>query len=246
MVSIILPTYNSYKFIEQTLNSILNQTYHNWELLITDDYSTDLTWEIIKKYQCNDNRIKIFQLEKNSGAAVARNNSIKHAKGRFIAFCDSDDQWKKNKLEKQIAFMEQKNVALAYTAYDVIDEQNDARGEVVPPLKVTYKDMLKNNYIGCLTAIYDSGKLGKMYMPTIRKRQDWALWLAILKKIDFAQGLEEKLSIYRVRRSSLSDKKVELLKYNFRLYHEIEGYSYIKSIYFLIRFLYYYSQKNKK
>lgn len=243
LVSIITPTYNSIRFLDDTIQSIRSQTFTNWELLITDDCSTDGTWELLQKYQEEDNRIKIFRLEKNSGPGVARNNSIKHAQGRFIAFCDSDDQWKPEKLEKQIKFMLDNDLALSFSSYDVIDERNNALGEVIAPEKVSYKSMLRNNYIGCLTAIYDTDKVGKVYMPTIRKRQDWALWLAILKKTPFALGIKEKLAVYRDRSQSISSNKIDLIKYNWNIYHNVEKFSVLKSVFLLIQFLFYYFKK---
>ena len=242
-ISIITPTYNSKIFINQTIQSILNQTYKNWELLITDDCSTDGTWELLLKYQKQDERIKVFRLEKNSGPGVARNNSIKHAQGRFIAFCDSDDQWKPDKLEKQLQFKLENDLALSFSSYDVIDEEDNLIGEVTAPGKVTYKTMLCNNYIGCLTAMYDTQKLGKMYMPEIRKRQDWALWLSILKKVPYALSIPEKLAIYRARRKSISANKIDLIRYNWNIYRNVEKISVFKSIFLLGQFMFYYFKK---
>lgn len=222
------------------INSIINQSYNNWELLITDDCSSDITWEILKKYSHEESRIKIFQLDKNSGPGVARNNSIKNASGRFIAFCDSDDQWKPNKLEKQIKFMLDNNLALSFSSYEVIDEEGKKISQVRAPEKVTYKAMLRNNYIGCLTAIYDAQKLGKIYMPEVRKRQDWALWLAILKKIPYAISIQENLAIYRDSSKSISSNKMNLLKYNWNIYRNVEKFSVVKSFLFLIQFLFFY------
>jgi teichuronic acid biosynthesis glycosyltransferase TuaG len=242
LVSIITPTYNSAFFIENTLVSILNQTHQNWELLITDDCSTDETWQLLQEYTKKDNRIKAFQIAKNSGAGIARNNSIKNASGRFIAFCDSDDQWKPDKLEKQIDFMFSKNCALTYTSYDTIDEEGNPIGIIHAQPFLTYKLMLRNNYIGCLTAIYDTEKVGKLYMPEIRKRQDWALWLSILKKSDKAYGLNKSLAIYRNHNNSISTNKFKLIKYNYAIYKEVEKFSTIKSIIRLIIFLFFYFQ----
>lgn len=243
LVSIITPTYNSANYIEETIHSIANQTYSKWELLITDDCSTDGTWNLLKQYAAKDDRIKIFRLEKNSGPGIARNNSIKNARGRFIAFCDSDDQWKTDKLEKQVKFMLEKDIGLSYSNYIVIDEIGNRIGEVKSPNKVTYDTMLKNNYIGCTTAMYDTEKVGKMYMPGIRKRQDWALWLAILKKIPYALGLQENLVIYRKRNNSISSNKFSLIKYTWNIYHDIEKFSIPKSAFLSIRFLFYYIKK---
>lgn len=243
LISIITPSYNSSNFIEETINSIRQQTYSIWELLITDDCSNDGTWELLQKYQKQDERIKIFRLEKNSGPGVARNNSIKNASGRYIAFCDSDDQWKPDKLEKQIKFMLENDVALSFSSYDVIDEEGNQIGEVKAPEKVTYKKMLRNNYIGCLTAIYDTKKINKMYMPEIRKRQDWALWLNILKKIPFSLSIQENLAVYRDHSKSISSNKIDLIKFNWKIYKNIERFSTIDSTILLFQYFYYYFKK---
>lgn len=243
LVSIITPTYNSIEFVEETIFSIQNQTYTNWELLITDDCSTDKTWDIITSFAKRDARIKVFRLHKNSGAGIARNNSIIQAKGRFIAFCDSDDQWKVEKLEKQINFMLENDLALSFSSYDLIDGEGNSIGEVTAPEKVNYKTMLKNNYIGCLTAIYDTQILGKVFMPEIRKRQDWALWLKILKRAPYALSIQKSLAIYRDRSKSISSSKIDLIKFNWNIYRNIENFSSLKSALFLLRFLFFYFKK---
>jgi len=239
-VSIITPTYNSEQFIKETLESIIAQTYTNWELLITDDCSKDGTFVLLQEYSKIDKRIKVFQLENNSGPGVARNNSIKQATGRFIAFCDSDDQWKPDKLEKQTKFMLDNDLALSYSNYDMIDEEGNNIGKVKAPKKINYKTMLRNNYIGCLTAMYDTEKVGKVYMPNIRKRQDWALWLAILKKTDEAQGLMESLAIYRNHYNSISTNKIKLIRYNYAIYKEVEKFSTLKSLTRICIFFFFY------
>jgi teichuronic acid biosynthesis glycosyltransferase TuaG len=240
MVSIIMATYNSADFIEHSIMSVLNQTYTNWELLVTDDCSTDNTLNLLQEYASKDKRIKVFFLEKNSGPGVARNYSIKHAKGRFIGFCDSDDQWKPEKLEKQTSLMMEKDCALSYSSYDTINDVGDFIGTVKAIPFLNYKIMLRNNYIGCLTAMYDTQKVGKVYMPEMRKRQDWGLWLLILKKSDYAYGIEESLAVYRNRSHSISANKIKLIKYNFSIYRELENFSFIKSTYRLMIFFYFY------
>lgn len=225
------------------VQTVLNQTYSNWELLITDDCSTDGTFEVIKGYAERDSRIKIFRLKKNSGPGVARNNSISNSTGRFIAFCDSDDQWTSEKLATQVKFMLEKNCALSYTSYDIVNEEGIYESVVRAKQWVDYKTMLKNNYIGCLTAMYDTNLVGKIFMPDIRKRQDWALWLAILKKTDKACGINESLAKYRKRSDSMSVKKIDLVKYNWKVYNEIEEYSIVKSAFLMMQFFFYYISK---
>ena len=240
MVSIITPAYNSSKYIHCTIESIISQTYKNWELLITDDFSSDDTTKIIESYAKNDSRIRLFKLEKNHGAGVARNHSLKNAKGRYVAFCDSDDQWKKNKLELQLKFMEQNNLEFSFSDYEVIDENNNYQRYVKCPKKLTYKKLLRNNYVGCLTAIYDTKFLGKLMMPKIRKRQDWVLWLSIMKKIETTKGLNTSLAVYRNRRNSISSSKFDLLKYNWSVYNQELGFNKFTSFYYLIIFIIHY------
>lgn len=235
LVSIITPSFKSERFISQTIESVLAQTYQNWEMIIVDDVSPDNSNEIIEAYCKRDSRIKLIKLEKNSGPAIARNRAIEEAKGRYIAFLDADDLWKPEKLEKQINFMEEKNCALSYSAYETMSEEGVLQNKfIMPPLKISYKDLLKSNYIGCLTAVYDTQKVGKIYMPLINKRQDYGLWLKILKKTDFAYGLDESLAIYRIMSNSVSSNKYKLLKFNYLLFREHEKFSSIKSFYYLI------------
>ena len=229
LVSIITPSYNCAKFIGETIESILSQTYQNWELLITDDCSTDNSRDVISEYCKRDQRIKLLQLECNSGAGVARNNSIKEAKGRFIAFCDSDDRWYPDKLEKQLKFMTEKHCALSYTSYDTCDETGEVNGYVNCLPKLSKLKILRDNGIGCLTAIYDAEKIGKQFMPSIRKRQDWCLWMNIIDKVGEARGLQKPLALYRVRTGSISSNKIEMLKYNFNVYHEVRGFNKLLS-----------------
>lgn len=244
LVSVIIPTFNAAEFIEETINSVLQQSYSNFEILITDDSSSDDTWNILMDYSKKDKRIKVFRLTKNCGPGVARNNSIKHAEGRFIAFCDSDDQWLPDKLRKQISFMNEKDCALSYSSYKIIDESGNDKGQVLSKKSVDYRVMLRNNYIGCLTAMYDTEKVGKMFMPKIRKRQDWALWLNILKKTDKAYGILEPLAIYRLHDNSISTNKIKLVKYNYAIYRKIEDFSTVKSLVRIFLFFFYYF-KNK-
>jgi len=234
LVSIITPSYNSAKFIGETIESVLAQSYKSWEMIIVDDVSTDDSVEIISKYINKDRRIKLIQLSKNSGAAVARNTSIENASGRFLAFLDSDDLWKPAKLEEQISFMLENDVLLSYSSYELMDEDGNLL-EIIkdPDEKLNYADLLKENQIGCLTAIYDQEKLGKCYMPLIRKRQDYGLWLSILKKIPYAVKTPSNLAIYRVRKNSISSNKVELLKYNYELFHIHEKLSILKASYYV-------------
>jgi len=225
LVSIITPSYNCAAYIGETIESILTQTYQNWELLITDDCSTDNSCEIIQQYVSCDPRIKLFKLEKNSGAGVARNNSIEHARGRYIAFCDSDDRWLPDKLHKQIKLMDDSGESVCYSSYLTCDEAGNTNGIVVAYRQITFREMLRDDSMGFLTCIYDTKNIGKVYMPEIRKRQDWALKIKLLKKVNKAIGTLEPLAIYRLHENSLSNNKFKLIKYNVKVYQEVLNYT---------------------
>lgn len=246
LVSIITPSYNSERFISETISSIINQTYINWELLITDDCSKDNTISIVKSFQKNDSRIKLFVLKTNGGAGLARNNSIRNAKGRYIAFCDSDDQWKIDKIEKQLSFMNRNSLKFTYSSYDVVDEFGSFKSVIEAPKTISYKMLLNNNYVGCLTAIYDRKLLGNLYMNEIRKRQDWALWLNIMKMLKTTKGMSESLAIYRIRSNSISTNKVEMLKYNYQIYNIVLGYNHLLSFFLIINYVFQYLIKKIK
>lgn len=240
LVSVIMPTYNASRFLADSIDSVLNQTYQNIELLITDDCSSETeTYKILEAYKKKDSRVKVFYQKENTGPGIARNISIQNAKGRYIAFCDSDDKWFPEKIEKQIVFMNTKQCALCCSSYIRYNDTNKNKEINVTPYIITFKDMLCDNKIGCLTAIYDTKLLGcKYYMPAIRKRQDWALFLNIIKSCKYAYGIKEPMAFYRIRKGSISNTKIGLLKYNANVYKEILGYSLLKSyIYLFFLFL---------
>lgn len=244
LVSVIIPSYNTSDTLKYAIESIINQTYDSFEILITDDNSKQEHYSSLVTLANQYSQVKLFRLEENSGPAVARNRSIRQAEGRFIAFLDADDLWEPTKLEEQVKFMLENDIALSYTSYSTVDEQGHNLGRLVQcPSKVSYHKMLKNNYIGCLTAMYDREKLGKIYMPEIKKRQDWALWLSILKTTPYALGIQKPLAKYRVRENSVSRNKFNLIKYNWKIYNEVEGFSAIKSMFYMIRFFFFYFLK---
>ncbi|NBU81813.1 MAG: glycosyltransferase family 2 protein [Flavobacteriaceae bacterium] len=231
LVSIITPTYNSEKFISATIQSVQNQTYSNWELIIIDDCSSDNTVEIINNKIKLDSRIKLHSLNENKGTGVARNLGITVSKGSYISFLDSDDLWKPNKLERQLDFMKENNLAFTFSFYECIDESGislNIRKEAPSP--TTYNKLFFCNYIGNSTVIYNVEILGKIPINQIRKRQDWMLWLTIVKKIKLAQPLPEVLAYYRARKNSISSSKMELLKYNFNVYYKFHRMNYFTSL----------------
>ncbi len=229
LVSIIMPTYNCGNFIEETIKSVLDQSYNNWELLITDDCSNDNTSEVVEKY-LKDKRIKYYKFKKNGGPAAARNNSMKLAKGKYMAFLDSDDLWLKDKLKKQIQFMKDNKFNFTCTAYEQIDEEGKELNKIIKTKeKANYNRILLDCPVGNSTVMYDVSKLGKFEVPNIRKRNDDALWLQILKKEKYIYGMKDVLMKYRVRTNSVSSNKLSLIKYHWQLYREIEHLSILRS-----------------
>lgn len=238
LVSIITPSFNSAKSIGATIKSVQIQDYENWEMLIVDDCSTDNTREVVQAYADKDHRIKLIARKWNAGPAVTRNRAISCASGRYIAFLDSDDIWYPEKLAKQIEFMLCNDVAFSYTSYRRVHVDGHQIGFVSVPKHVTYYDVLKTNRIGCLTACYDTEKLGKIYMPNISKRQDLGLWLKILKRIDKAYGIEECLADYYVGMSTVSSNKITAAKYQWRVYREVENLPFLRSLYYFVAYAY--------
>ncbi|MBQ9230107.1 MAG: glycosyltransferase family 2 protein [Prevotella sp.] len=239
LVSVIMPTFNASKYLADSIESVLNQTYTNLELLITDDCSSDETQKILQQFAQKDPRVKVEFLKDNYGPGVARNKSIERAQGRYIAFCDCDDRWFPEKLEKQIAHMTRKDCALCSSSYLICDENNEITGINISPKHLTLSMMKRDNKIGCLTAIYDIKRLGhKFYMPAIRKRQDWALFLNILKECQICFCVTEPLAYYRQRTHSVSSNKLSLIKYNVNVYETVFGFSKIRAyLYFLTHFM---------
>jgi hypothetical protein len=238
MVSIITPFYNAEKYLTESIESVVAQTCTLWELVLIDDCSTDKSAAIALKFTQADARIKLFTLGKNSGAGIARNRGIKEAKGNKIAFLDADDRWKPHKLTTQLQFMEKNQVTICYSSYTLMNESGKLLETEVKALPVVhFNKLLRANYIGNLTAIYDVEQLGKTYAPVLRKRQDWALWLDLVKKAGSAYGISESLAFYRVRKDSISSNKWTMLRYNFAVYHTHLKYSLLKSTYLMLCFL---------
>lgn len=237
-ISIITPVFNSSLYIRDCIISILNQSYTNFEHILIDDCSTDDSVKIIKEFSMHDNRVKLIQLTENGGAGIARNIGIEAAEGRFIGFLDADDYWHKDKLKIQLDFMLKNNYSFTYTQYYIVDENSNIQGIVKSPVKVNYIDILRNGYIGCLTAMYDVDKIGKYYMPIIRKRQDWVLWIKILKDVGEAYGVPQALGYYRVGNNSLSSNKFKLIKHNFNVYYKVLQMGFMESCFRMLVFLF--------
>ncbi|AWG20877.1 glycosyl transferase [Flavobacterium faecale] len=231
LVSILIPTYNSALFIKDAVQSIREQTYTNWEIIIVDDASTDQTLDILKSIAAIDTRVQWTQLAQNSGTGVARNTALKQAKGRYIAFLDADDLWKPEKLQTQLDFMKSHAVPFTFSSYDCMNEKGKLLNvRVVPPQNLSYRQLFFCNYVGNLTGIYDSHFFGKVSILPNRKRQDWMHWLTILKKIKSAKAVPESLAIYRIRQNSISASKLDLVKHNFGVYKQFHGLSWISAL----------------
>lgn len=229
LVSVIIPTFNCADFIGITLDSVIAQTYQNWEIIIVDDGSTDNTCDVVNSYIAKESRIKYYKMNKNSGAALARNKAVELARGKYIAFLDSDDVWFPNKLTKQINFMKENNYLFTCTSYTKIDEQGKFLNKVVKVNdKSDYNGILKRNP-GNSTVIYNADKLGKFLIPDIRKRNDYVMWLQVIKKARTLYGITEPLSSHRIRSGSLSRNKFSLVQYHWKVYRDIEKLSIIKS-----------------
>ncbi len=237
LVSIIMPAYNAEKYIEEAIQSVLKQTYTNWELIITDDKSTDATSRILDEYIRKDARIKVIYLKNNSGAAVARNTSIANAAGRYLAFLDSDDIWKPLKLEKQLQFMQDNDCAFSFTSYQYLTTNADETLRIikVPPM-LTYQASLKNTIIGCLTVIIDRKKTGDIKIPLVRAGQDHLTWWSILKQGFTAYGLQENLAEYRRVENSISHNRWKAIKRHWKLYREYEQIGLLKSSYYFVSY----------
>ncbi len=244
-VSIIIPTYNSEDFIRQTIDSVLDQSYTNWECLVIDDGSIDQTVQVIKEYMLVDQRIQLIEKKENSGAADTRNRGIKEAKGQYIAFIDSDDVWHKDKLKKQLMFMQENSCSISFTNYYLVLNDMQTPFDSLQK-KVCYPDILRFNYLACSTVMYDQFALGKVYMPNIRSRQDWGLWISLIKKAKYALGMNDYLMYYTVRDNSISSKKSRLIKYHWYIYREHVGFNYLKTLYYFINNLFLHFKHKKR
>ena len=234
LISIITPVHNSAPFIEATINSVLEQTYTHWEMILIDDCSEDQSVSIIETYVTKDPRFKLVLNKEKSGAGITRNKGISASNGQFITFLDSDDLWFPNFLEVSLKICLDNSYEFVFSSYERKDEHlMPFLKDFIVPKRVSYEDVLKSCPISCLTAFIDIRRIGKHYMPELEKRQDWGLWLAVLKKIDYAHGIKQPLAVYRMRRNSVSRNKLKLIPYVWKVYREVENLSILKSFYLL-------------
>ena len=232
LVSVIMPSYNCRQFVEETIRSVQAQTYQNWELLYYDDCSTDDSIKDVRELQLIDNRIKVFSNSCNCGVAITRNNTLREAKGRWIAFLDSDDVWEPTKLEKQIKFMEKNGYAFSYTGYQEINEKSQPTGIFISgPKRITMQKIRNYCWPGCLTVMYDANKIGLIQISDLKRNNDYAMWLKICKKAD-CYLLDECLARYRRGRvGSVSSHSITtLIGWHYKLWHEAEEMGVISSL----------------
>ncbi len=236
LVSIITALYNAERFIGQTIESVLAQTYTQWEMIIVNDGSTDRSEQIALSYAQKDNRIKILS-QPNAGSAAARNKGIRAAQGRFLTLLDADDMWDSDFLDKQLCFMRQHDAQLVCSAHRRIDENNqECLKPFFPPEEIRYTDLLKTCSISCLTAVYDTKQYGKFYLREDLKslRDDYVLWLELIKKVGIVYGNQQVIASYRMVSTQLTAKKRKMVKPQYRVYREIEKLSQPKSLYYTI------------
>lgn len=232
-ISIITACYNSEKYISETIESVLNQTYADWEMIIVDDCSKDNSVDVIEQYK--DERIVLIKLRENAGAAEARNRGIEVAKGRYLTFLDSDDLWLPEFLINTLSYLRENNEELVYASYKRYDEiLKPILEDFVAEDKITFERLLYNCPIPMLTAMYDTKRIGKIRIPDVDMREDYAMWLEILKKIDCARAIKEPLAIYRIRKTSYSRNKFLILRKQFAVYYKFLNLSLPKSTYYTI------------
>lgn len=231
LVSVIMPCYNMEKFIAYTIESVQRQTYPHWELLIVDDTSTDKTADIVKSHQNQDDRIHFSVKPKHSGIADTRNQCLKMAKGRFLAFLDSDDLWHPEKLEQQLKFMTERKIGFSYSSYDCVDEEGKTLEKMVKSAgNLDYDAYMHNTIIGCSTVMIDTTIIGEVVVPNFRTSEDTATWLNILKKGFLAYAIEQPLTSYRIRQHSASSNKLKASSDLWRVYRQQEKLSLFKAL----------------
>ena len=238
LVTIIMPVYNAAKYMRESIDSVCNQTYQNWELLLIDDGSKDESPEIIREYEKMDARIHPIWSEKNGGVATARNKGIEATKGEYIAFLDSDDLWKPEKLEKQIAYMKEHQAAFTYSAYDVIDEDGNYVKTITPYWdKVGYEKLLNTNIIACCTTAIKAEYVKDNPMPQL-KHEDYATWLNILKNHQIeAECIPGNWSVYRKVKGSVSSNKLRTIAWNWNIYRNNQKLGFFRSVKQILTFI---------
>ena len=233
LVSVITPCHNMEKYVAATVQSVRNQTYTHWEMLIVCDASTDGTVDILKSLAAQDERIKITIITTHSGIAETRNQAIKQAQGHYLAFLDADDLWYPEKLERQLQFMQNNNIGFSFSSYDLIDETGQHLGKTVEAVKdMSYDDYLRNTIIGCSTVMVNTDIVGPVTVPQFRTSEDTATWLDILKKGHVAHAITQPLVSYRIRRKSASSNKLKASYDLWTVYRRHEKIPFFKALHY--------------
>ncbi len=234
LVSIITPAYNSSEYIREAIESVIAQTYKNWEMIIVDDASQDNTYEILNNYANKDKRIKPIFLEKNCGAAYARNRAIECAQGRYIAFLDSDDLWKKEKLEKQLIFMKKNKIKFSYHDYELYNIKSQSKKIISVPYRINYTELLKGNNTGsCVTVCIDRKYIKNISMPNIHQ-EDFVCWLNVLRENNIlGYGLNKCLGTYRIGKESTSSNKFKSAYWTWQVYRKSQKLSLPLALYYM-------------
>ncbi|WP_252247350.1 glycosyltransferase family 2 protein [Clostridium sp. ZBS4] len=233
LVSIIIPVYNASKTIEKTIQSVLNQRYNNFEIIIIDDCSTDRSVEIIENLSKTDKRILIYKNKNNLGVSLTRNLGITIARGEFIAFLDSDDIWKPLKLQRQLDYIKKEDIDLCYTSYEIINDKNETDGDIrFVPRNINYNNLLKENIICCSTVVLKKKLLVKYNFKSDYFHEDFVLWLQLLKDGFKAQGINESLVLYR--KGGRSSDKIKAFKNRWIVYRRSEKLNIFVSLYYII------------
>lgn len=231
--------FNAESTLTRSIKTVQQQTFTAWELLVANDGSTDSSEVLAQRLAREDPRIRVISLPSNSGAAAARNYALEHTQGRYIAFLDADDFWHPEKLTRQLNFMKKTTAAISFTAYSRMAETGAQVEEVRAQSKLTYRQLLRRNVMGCLTVVYDSDAIGKCPMPLLTRQQDYALWLKIVRSVGRAHGLDEVLAIYRVGRGTLSANKVAAAQDIWRIYRGQEQLGLPNALWYFARYAFY-------
>jgi len=230
-VTVVMPAYNSAQFIADSIQSVRDQSFHAWELIVVDDGSSDNTRTVVARQGRDEPRLRLVELSSNRGAAVARNHAIALARGRFIAFLDSDDTWRPDKLAKQVRMLSEHDAVLVFSDYYVAYGKEKRPHRVVrSPSTLTYSNLLMGDPVGCLTVMYDTKKTGRVFMPELKMRQDWGLWLCLLEAGGHGTGIPEPLATLRVHEGSLSSNKAKAVYYNYRVLRTVGRLGHIRAV----------------
>jgi teichuronic acid biosynthesis glycosyltransferase TuaG len=245
MISVIMPAYNAERTIKEAIESVLNQTYHDFELIVINDASLDNTLKIVEEYMELDQRVKLIDNPKNSGVSVSRNKGVSMARGEYIAFLDSDDIWRHDKLEKQLKLMKEKVAVLSYTASSFIDQKGTVFNYIMQAEeKLSLDTLLKKNLISCSSAMVRADVMKRIKMPNDKMHEDYYVWITILKEYKYAYGVNEPLLIYRLSTNSKSSNRLKSAKMIFNTYKAV-GYK-VSACFLTLRYTIHSVQKRMK